>query len=171
MFPQFLAFRAPSDGQLQQLRWRRWVRLRLADMPRDSSGAVDNAKLERWLWCVALYPSVKDAKKAARAGAVQVNGKTVKPAKKLRRDDAVTLSDGRTISVLGIPRADADRCRTDEEARQYYCEESSSAGRDASTTPKKKRKKKKKKKKNNNNNDNNYVTLTMDALGDMITPL
>ena len=43
-------------------------------MPRDSSGAVDNAKLERWLWCVALYPSVKDAKKAARAGAVQVNG-------------------------------------------------------------------------------------------------
>ena len=115
-------------------------------MPRDSSGAVDNAKLERWLWCVALYPSVKDAKKAARAGAVQVNGKTVKPAKKLRRDDAVALSDGRTISVLGIPRADADRCRTDEEARQYYCEESSSAGRDASTTPKKKRKKKKSRK-------------------------
>jgi len=56
-------------------------------------------------------------------------------------------SDGRVLTVLGIPRADAARCRTDEEARQYYCEESSSAGRDASTTPKKKRKKKKKSKK------------------------
>ena len=107
-----------SDGQLQQLRRRRWSGSASQTMPRDSSGAVDNAKLERWLWCVALYPSVKDAKKAARAGAVQVNGKTVKPAKKLRSDDAVTLGDGRTISVLGIPRADAVRpCRAAPAAR------------------------------------------------------
>jgi ribosome-associated heat shock protein Hsp15 len=93
--------------------------------------AEDTQRLDKWLWAARLFKTRALAAEAIHGGKVSVNDATAKPARMLKRGDAlsVVLADGvRDISVLGF---NAQR-RPAAEARLLYVEsEKSIAAREA----------------------------------------
>jgi ribosome-associated heat shock protein Hsp15 len=74
-----------------------------------SAGSDETAgRLDRWLWAVRAYKTRGDAADACRAGAVENNGRTVKPARHVRPAEVIAVKQGlvtRTLVVRGVPRS------------------------------------------------------------------
>jgi ribosome-associated heat shock protein Hsp15 len=65
-------------------------------------------RLDKWLWAVRVYKTRSLATDACRAGSVDVNEVTAKPAREVRAGERVTVRDGlitRTLEVVALPRS------------------------------------------------------------------
>jgi ribosome-associated heat shock protein Hsp15 len=66
----------------------------------------DSLRIDKWLWTVRFYKTRSLATDACKAGKIKLDGQSIKPARELKRDDIVTISQGsmiRTVKVLGFP--------------------------------------------------------------------
>jgi ribosome-associated heat shock protein Hsp15 len=65
----------------------------------------EGMRLDKWLWCVRIYKTRREAIEACRSGRVSINGTVAKPARSVRVGDRVnarTLSFDRTLAVIGL---------------------------------------------------------------------
>jgi len=66
---------------------------------------VESTRIDRWLWAVRVYKTRSDATRACTGGHVEVDGRTVKPAHKVRIGDRVHARVGdreRIVEVTGL---------------------------------------------------------------------
>ena len=66
----------------------------------------DALRIDKWLWSVRFYKTRSLATDACKAGKIKLEGQSVKPARELKRDDIITVSQDsliRTVKVLGFP--------------------------------------------------------------------
>ena len=76
---------------------------------------METTRIDRWLWSVRVYKTRSDATAACAGGHVELDGRTVKPAQKVRVGDRITarVGDRQRIVVVaevidkrvGAPRA------------------------------------------------------------------
>jgi len=64
--------------------------------------AVDSTRIDRWLWAVRVYKTRTDATHACTGGHVEVDGRTVKPAHKVRVGDRVHARVGDRVRILDV---------------------------------------------------------------------
>lgn len=93
----------------------------------QASAGPDDApgRLDRWLWAVRAFKTRGDAAEACRAGHVEINGATVKPARHVRPAETIQVRQGlvnRTLVVRGVPRS-----RVGAPLVASYCEEQTPA--------------------------------------------
>jgi ribosome-associated heat shock protein Hsp15 len=67
-------------------------------------GAVETTRVDRWLWAVRIYKTRSDATKACAGGHVEVDGRTVKPAQKVKVGDRVHAQVGQRQRILDVAR-------------------------------------------------------------------
>jgi ribosome-associated heat shock protein Hsp15 len=65
---------------------------------------VETTRIDRWLWAVRIYKTRSDATKACSGGHVELDGRTVKPAQKVRVGDRVTARAGPRQRILDVAR-------------------------------------------------------------------
>ncbi len=78
-------------------------------------------RIDKWLWCVRLFKTRGLATEACRAGAVEINGQPVKPAREVRPGEIVLVKQGvivRTLCVRGVPSSRVGAPRVSE-----FCED------------------------------------------------
>lgn len=66
----------------------------------------DTLRIDKWLWTVRFYKTRSLATDACKAGKIKIEGQSIKPARELKRDDIISISQGsiiRTVKVLGFP--------------------------------------------------------------------
>ena len=66
----------------------------------------DALRIDKWLWAVRFYKTRSLATDGCKAGKIKIDGQSVKPAREIKRDDIITVSQGtliRTVKVLGFP--------------------------------------------------------------------
>jgi len=83
-------------------------------------------RVDRWLWAVRAFKTRGDAAEACRAGAVEINGLAVKPARHVRVAESILVREGlvtRTLVVRGVPRS-----RVGAPLVPTYCEEQTPPG-------------------------------------------
>lgn len=79
------------------------------------------ARLDKWLWAVRVYRTRSLATDACRAGSIEINGQTAKPARDVRAGDRVEAKLGlvkRTLVVRGTPVGRVGAAKVAE-----YCED------------------------------------------------
>lgn len=62
-------------------------------------------RLDKWLWCVRVYKTRREAIEACRSGRVSIQGGVVKPSRSVRIGDRVearTAAFDRTLRVVGL---------------------------------------------------------------------
>jgi ribosome-associated heat shock protein Hsp15 len=64
----------------------------------------DRARVDQWLWSVRIYRTRSAATEACRAGHVQVNGSSAKPATSVRVGDEVSVRAGGRDRSLEVSR-------------------------------------------------------------------
>ena len=65
----------------------------------------EGMRLDKWLWCVRVYKTRREAIEACRSGRVSINGAVAKPARSVRvgdRLEARTAQFDRTLAVTGL---------------------------------------------------------------------
>jgi ribosome-associated heat shock protein Hsp15 len=67
-------------------------------------GAVEETRVDKWLWAVRLYKTRGLATEACRGGHVRVNGVTAKPATPVRVGDRVQAHVNGRTRVLEVAR-------------------------------------------------------------------
>jgi ribosome-associated heat shock protein Hsp15 len=67
-------------------------------------GAMDETRVDRWLWAVRLYKTRSAATDACKGGHVRVNGAPVKPAATVRVGDRVEATVHSRHRVLEVAR-------------------------------------------------------------------
>lgn len=68
-------------------------------------GAVEQTRVDRWIWAVRLFKTRDDATTACRGGHVRVNGRPAKPATPVRvgdRIEAVVHGRQRVLEVVTV---------------------------------------------------------------------
>jgi ribosome-associated heat shock protein Hsp15 len=65
---------------------------------------VETTRIDRWLWAVRIYKTRSDATKACSGGHVELDGRTVKAAQKVRVGDRVTARVGPRQRILDVAR-------------------------------------------------------------------
>jgi ribosome-associated heat shock protein Hsp15 len=65
---------------------------------------VETTRIDRWLWAVRIYKTRSDATKACSGGHVEVDGRTVKPAQKVKVGDRVHAQVGQRQRILDVAR-------------------------------------------------------------------
>ena len=66
---------------------------------------MSEQRIDKWLWCVRLYPSRSVATAACHDGRVRIGALSVKPSRPVRPGDLITAFVGevtRTVKVVGI---------------------------------------------------------------------
>ena len=63
---------------------------------------VERTRIDRWLWAVRVYKTRTDATHACTGGHVEVDGRTVKPAHKVRVGDRVHARVGDRVRILDV---------------------------------------------------------------------
>lgn len=63
---------------------------------------VETTRIDRWLWAVRVYKTRSDATRACTGGHVEVDGRTVKPAHKVRVGDRVHARVGDRERILDV---------------------------------------------------------------------
>ncbi|MGC4071914.1 MAG: S4 domain-containing protein [Nibricoccus sp.] len=79
------------------------------------------SRLDKWLWCVRIFKTRGLATDACRAGSVEVNGQSAKPARDVHAGETVSVRQGlivRTLIVRGAPLARVGAKRVAE-----FCED------------------------------------------------
>jgi ribosome-associated heat shock protein Hsp15 len=67
--------------------------------------AVDQVRIDKWLWAARLFKTRSAATEAVHGGRVHVNGERVKPSRAVRVGDTIELTIGayrRTLAVTGV---------------------------------------------------------------------
>jgi ribosome-associated heat shock protein Hsp15 len=64
--------------------------------------AVETTRIDRWLWAVRVYKTRSDATRACTGGHVEVDGRTVKPAHKVRVGDRVHARVGDRERIVEV---------------------------------------------------------------------
>src|SRR5690606_40074869 len=72
-------------------------------------GAVEETRVDKWLWAVRLYKTRGLATEACRGGHVRVNGVTAKPATPVRVGDRVQAHVNGRTRVLDVARVNDKR--------------------------------------------------------------
>jgi ribosome-associated heat shock protein Hsp15 len=88
-------------------------------------GAVNQVRIDKWLWAARLFKTRNTATEAVHGGRVHLNGVRVKPSKLVRVGDTVEVTVGvvrRTLAVTGI----AERRGSAGVAATMYAETSES---------------------------------------------
>ncbi|TAG31286.1 MAG: RNA-binding S4 domain-containing protein [Verrucomicrobia bacterium] len=83
--------------------------------------ALENARLDKWLWMVRGYKTRAEAAEACRNGRVQVQERVAKPAHTLRGGQRVSARQGlvtRRWVVLGLPKGRVSAGLVPEFARE-----------------------------------------------------
>ncbi|AKC83538.1 hypothetical protein IMCC26134_13525 [Verrucomicrobia bacterium IMCC26134] len=73
----------------------------------DANDALEDARLDKWLWTVRVFKTRPMAAEACRSGRVQVNGREAKAAHSLRAGQIVEVRVGavtRKLVMLAVPR-------------------------------------------------------------------
>ena len=65
---------------------------------------METTRIDRWLWAVRIYKTRSDATKACSGGHVEVDGRTVKPAQKVKVGDRVHAQVGQRQRILDVAR-------------------------------------------------------------------
>lgn len=86
--------------------------------PSDDTGSM---RLDKWLWAARLFKTRALATAAISGGKVHVDGDRVKPARRIKPGDAVTVQKGPYRFSLTVTRLAAQR-RPADEARTLYTE-------------------------------------------------
>lgn len=73
-------------------------------MSPSGSPEPSTTRVDRWLWAVRVYKTRSDATAACNGGHVEVGGRSVKPAHKVRVGDRVRAVRGRRDFVLEVTR-------------------------------------------------------------------
>lgn len=94
------------------------------------SGSDDRVRVDKWLWAARFWKTRSLASEAVDGGKVQVNGERVKPAKTLKRGDALVIRNGPyTWEVTVKEPGDRRGCAT-EAAKLYEESPESRKGRE-----------------------------------------
>jgi ribosome-associated heat shock protein Hsp15 len=70
--------------------------------------AMDDPRLDKWLWSVRVFKTRPDATAACRAGKVSIGDHEAKPGRDIHVGETVTVRVGvvtRTLKVVGLPRS------------------------------------------------------------------
>lgn len=86
------------------------LRVRSPDAAGSSSGdcdhgAVDQVRIDKWLWAARIFKTRSAATGAVLGGRVHVDGERVKPSKVIRTGDTIDVTmrtDRRTLVVTGV---------------------------------------------------------------------
>ena len=68
-------------------------------------GAVDQVRIDKWLWAARMFKTRTAASGAVLGGRVHVNGERVKPSKLIRTGDTIDVTiraDRRTLVVMEL---------------------------------------------------------------------
>ena len=65
---------------------------------------METTRIDRWLWAVRIYKTRSDATRACTGGHVEVDGRPVKPALKVKVGDRVTARVGQRERILDVAR-------------------------------------------------------------------
>lgn len=63
---------------------------------------MEATRIDRWLWAVRVYKTRTDATRACTGGHVEIGGRTVKPAHKVRVGDRVNARVGDRERILDV---------------------------------------------------------------------
>jgi ribosome-associated heat shock protein Hsp15 len=99
----------------------------------SSSAALDDARLDKWLWTVRAYKLRAEAAEACRLGRVVVDGRVSKPAASVRAGQLIEVKVGlvtRRLVVLGVPRGRQGAARVGEFLRDETPPEMYAAARE-----------------------------------------
>jgi ribosome-associated heat shock protein Hsp15 len=69
---------------------------------------MDDARLDKWLWCVRVYKTRPLATAACRAGKATIAGREAKPGRDVHTGETIIVDLGtltRTLKVVGLPRS------------------------------------------------------------------
>jgi ribosome-associated heat shock protein Hsp15 len=67
-------------------------------------GAVDQLRIDKWLWAAPLFKTRNMATEAVLGGRVHLNGERVKPSKPVRVGDTIEVTIGRIRRTLAVIR-------------------------------------------------------------------
>jgi ribosome-associated heat shock protein Hsp15 len=84
-------------------------------------GAMDQVRIDKWLWAARIFRTRTAAARAVLGGRVHVNGERVKPSRAIRTGDTIDVTiraDRRTLVVTGV----AERRGPASEAVTMYAE-------------------------------------------------
>lgn len=84
-----------------------------------SASEAPRVRIDKWLWAARFFKTRALSAEAVEGGKVQVNGERVKPAKALKRGDALVIGNGPyvwEITILAI----SDRRGPAPEAAKLY---------------------------------------------------
>ena len=65
---------------------------------------METTRIDRWLWAVRIYKTRSDATKACSGGHVVIDGRTAKPALKVKVGDRVHAQVGQRQRILEVAR-------------------------------------------------------------------
>ena len=99
------------------------ISLRSADTLASSCdhGAVDQVRIDKWLWAARMFKTRSAATAAVLGGRVHLNGERVRPSKIVRSGDTIDVTigtDRRTLVVTGL----AERRGPASDAQTMYAE-------------------------------------------------
>ena len=81
--------------------------------------AVDQVRIDKWLWAARMYKTRSAATRAVQGGRVHVNGERVKPSKTIRAGDTIEVTF-RTLRRTLVVTALSERRGPASEARTLY---------------------------------------------------
>jgi ribosome-associated heat shock protein Hsp15 len=84
-------------------------------------GAVDQVRIDKWLWAARMFKTRTAATRAVLGGRVHVNGERAKPSKLIRTGDTIGVTiraDRRTLVVIEV----AERRGPASDAATMYAE-------------------------------------------------
>lgn len=88
--------------------------------PAVAGAPAEDARLDKWLWCVRAYKTRALAAEACRLGRVTVDGRAAKPASTVRPGWVIEAREGvvtRRLTVLAVPRGRQGAARAKEFVR------------------------------------------------------
>jgi ribosome-associated heat shock protein Hsp15 len=84
-----------------------------------SGSEAERVRIDKWLWAARFYKTRALSAEAVEGGKVQVNGERVKPAKALKRGDALVIRNGPYVWEITVLAMSERRGPATEAAKLY----------------------------------------------------